>query len=51
MNCEFALASSELEKTAIAKQIDTMDSEIDHLIYNLYLLTNEEISLIEHYYS
>ncbi len=35
------------EKTAIERQIDAIDHQIDNLVYELYGLTEEEISLIE----
>jgi len=35
------------EKTKIQRQIDTTDRQIDHLVYKLYNLTDEEIKIIE----
>jgi len=35
------------EKTALQRQIDATDQQIDQLIYELYGLTEEQINLIE----
>lgn len=35
------------ERTALARQIEHTDAEIDRLVYALYWLTEEEIALIE----
>ena len=35
------------EQTLIQKQIETLDREIDRLVYALYGLTQEEIALVE----
>ena len=34
-------------KTAIQRQIDATDSQIDRLVYELYELTEEEIGIVE----
>jgi hypothetical protein len=35
------------EKTAIQRQIDATDKQIDRLVYELYGLTDEEIRIVE----
>ena len=35
------------DKTAIQRQIDATDRQIDNLVYNLYGLTEEEIKIVE----
>jgi len=35
------------EKTAIERQIDATDRQIDTLVYELYGLTEEEITIVE----
>jgi len=35
------------EKTRIQREITATDSQIDHLVYQLYNLTEEEIKLVE----
>jgi len=35
------------EKTALQRQIDATDQQIDQLVYELYGLTEEEIKLVE----
>ena len=35
------------EKTAIQRQIDATDRQIDQLVYDLYGLTDEEIRIVE----
>ena len=35
------------DKTAIQRQIDATDAEIDRLVYELYGLTEEEIRIVE----
>ena len=34
-------------KSVIQRQIDTTDKQIDQLIYELYELTDEEVSIVE----
>ena len=34
-------------KTAIQRQIDATDQQIDRLVYDLYGLTDEEIAIVE----
>ena len=35
------------ERTAIERQIQATDAQIDHLVYQLYGLTEEEIKIVE----
>ena len=35
------------EKTALQRQIDATDRQIDQLVYELYGLTEEEIKVVE----
>ncbi len=35
------------DKTAIQRQIDAADAQIDRLVYGLYGLTEEEIGIVE----
>jgi hypothetical protein len=44
---QLATAKTDHEKTAIQRQIDAMDREIDNLVYELYGLTEEEIAIVE----
>jgi hypothetical protein len=38
---------TEHEKTALQRQIDATDKQIDELVYELYGLTQQEIEIIE----
>ena len=40
-------ATSESKKTALQNAVTTTDTEIDHLVYELYGLTEEEIKIVE----
>ena len=40
-------AKSESEKAALQNAVTTTDAEIDHLVYKLYGLTEEEIKIVE----
>jgi hypothetical protein len=40
-------ARTEHERTALARQIEHTDAEIDRLVYALYGLSEEEIALVE----
>ena len=42
-----ASAKTDHEKTAIRRQIDALDSQIDRLVYSLYALTPSEIQIVE----
>ncbi len=42
-----AAAKTDHEETAIQRQIDATDRQIDQLVYNLYSLTDDEIRMIE----
>jgi len=35
------------EQTAVQRQIDATDRQIDQLVYQLYVLTDEEIKIVE----
>jgi len=41
------LANTEHEKTALQRQINDTDRQIDQLVYELYGLTDEEGRLVE----
>ncbi len=38
---------TEYEKTALTRQIEATDKQIDKLVYELYELTEDEIKIIE----
>ncbi|MDD2837000.1 MAG: hypothetical protein PHY05_12735 [Methanothrix sp.] len=40
-------AATPHEKTALERQIEAMDGQIDALVYELYGLTVEEIAIVE----
>ena len=42
-----ALARTDHEKTAIQRQIDATDRQIDQLVYELYGLTEDEVKIVE----
>jgi hypothetical protein len=42
-----ASARTDNERTALQRQIDATDRQIDQLVYQLYGLTDREIALIE----
>jgi type I restriction-modification system DNA methylase subunit len=44
---ELAAAKTPDEKTRLQRQIDATDQQIDHLVYELYGLTDKEIQIIE----
>lgn len=46
-NKQLAAANTGHEKTALERQIDATDRQIDQLVYELYGLTDEEISIVE----
>lgn len=46
-NKQLTAAKTDHEKTALQRQIDTTDAEIDRLVYQLYNLTEEEIKIVE----
>lgn len=47
LNSRLRLARTDHERTALQRQIDTTDNQIDQLVYELYGLTAKEIALIE----
>lgn len=46
LNRQLAAAQTAQDKTAIQRQIDATDSQIDRLVYELYGLTEEEIGIV-----
>ena len=44
---DLAAAKTGHDKDVIQRQIDTTDKQIDQLVYELYGLTEDEISIIE----
>ncbi len=44
---ELTAARTEHDKTALQRQIDATDGQIDRLVYELYGLTEEEIGIVE----
>lgn len=44
---KLAIAKASHDKTAIQRQIDATDQQIDQLVYELYGLTEEEIRIVE----
>lgn len=44
---QLAAAKIEHEKTALQRQIEATDRQIDALVYELYGLTEEEIKIVE----
>ena len=47
LNKQFAAANTGYEKTALQRQINATDRQIDQLVYELYGLTNEEIAIVD----
>jgi hypothetical protein len=44
---QLAAAKSPSDQTAIQRQIDAADRQIDQLVYELYGLTDDEIRIVE----
>jgi hypothetical protein len=44
---QLAAARTATDKTALQRQIDATDRQIDRLVYELYGLTEEEIGVVE----
>jgi hypothetical protein len=44
---QLAAAKTPSDRTAIQRQIDATDGQIDQLVYELYGLTDEEIRIVE----
>jgi hypothetical protein len=44
---DLQVAKTDHEKSLIQRQIDATDKQIDHLVYKLYGLTDEEIRIVE----
>ncbi|MBI4689298.1 MAG: N-6 DNA methylase [Nitrospirae bacterium] len=47
LNKKLASAKTDHEKTALQRQIEATDKQIDKLVYELYGLTEEEIGIVE----
>jgi hypothetical protein len=47
LNKQLPSAKTDHEKTALQRQIDATDKQIDKLVYELYGLTEEEIRIVE----
>jgi len=47
LNKQLASAKTDHEKTALQRQIEAIDKQIDKLVYELYGLTDEEIRIVE----
>jgi hypothetical protein len=47
MQAKFASTQSERESEKLKRQIVTADSRIDHLAYQLYELTEQQVALVE----
>jgi len=47
LNKQLAITNTAHEKTALQRQIDATDHQIDQLVYELYGLTDEEIKIVE----
>ena len=44
---QLSAAKTPVEQTAIQRQIDATDRQIDQLVYELYCLTDDEIRIVE----
>jgi hypothetical protein len=44
---QLAAAKTSHDQTSIQRQIEATDREIDHLVYELYELTDDEIKIVE----
>jgi hypothetical protein len=47
LNKRLPEAKTDHDKTALQRQIDATDQQIDQLVYELYGLTEEEIRIVE----
>jgi len=47
LNKQLAITNTAHEKTALQRQIDATDHQIDQLVYELYGMTEEEIRIVE----
>ena len=47
LNKQLASAKTDHEKTALQRQIEVTDKQIDQLVYELYGLTEAEIRIVE----
>ena len=47
LNKQLPKAKTDHDRTALQRQIDATDKQIDKLVYELYDLTEEEIGIVE----
>ncbi len=47
LNKQLAEAKAPQTKTVLQRQIETINKQIDQLVYKLYDLTDEEIKIVE----
>ena len=47
LNKQLPTAKTDHEKTVLQRQIEATDKQVDHLVYELYGLTEEEIKIVE----
>jgi hypothetical protein len=47
LNKQLPAAKTDHEKTVLQRQIEATDKQVDHLVYELYGLTEEEIKIVE----
>jgi predicted nucleic acid-binding Zn-ribbon protein len=47
LNKQLPTVKTDHEKTALQRQIDATDRQIDQLVYELYGLTEQEIKIVE----
>jgi hypothetical protein len=47
MHKQLDAAKTPTDKTAVQRQIDATDRQIDKLVYELYGLTEDEIAIVE----
>jgi predicted nucleic acid-binding Zn-ribbon protein len=47
LNKQLPSAKTDHEKTALQRQIDATDRQIDQLVYELYGLTDEDVNIIK----
>jgi hypothetical protein len=47
LHAQLSEATVDHEKTALRRQIDAVDRQIDLLVYELYGLTDEDIAIVE----
>ena len=47
LNKKLAEAKTPQAKDMLRRQIEAKDKQIDHLVYKLYVLTDEEVKIVE----